>query len=293
MISIIISSVNNDELLRVSDNVAATIGVPYEIIATDNSKGEKGLCEVYNAAAMRAQYDVLCFMHEDIILKTENWGTVLNDIFNNNPEVGLVGVVGGSYKSIAPSGWGGQGVNHSYCNIIQSFKYEKKQDKFCYRNPNRVKLQHVASIDGVFMCTTKKVFATHKFDEASFKGFHVYDIDFSLNIGQHYKVAVTYDILLNHLSEGKYNQVWMEDNLKLHQKWNSYLPVDMEGFDFKKSEQIEKATFKYFIRQLPELGMSVNDAFKVLYYNNRFKKLYTKLYWKLHYYILKSWILGR
>ncbi len=48
MISIIICSRDADYLRKVSENVAATIGVPYEIQAIDNSKGAYGICEAYN-----------------------------------------------------------------------------------------------------------------------------------------------------------------------------------------------------------------------------------------------------
>lgn len=287
MISIIISSVKADMLNAVSENIRSTINVPFEIIAYDNSDGKKGLCEVYNLCADKAKYDILCFMHEDIIIKSTNWGNVLVDIFKKDPQIGLIGVIGGSYKPLSPSSWNGIGLDNTYANLIQSFKYKKKQPKLHYYNPNNTKIETVACIDGLFMCSTKKIFSEHRFDERTFKGFHVYDIDYALSVGQHYRVVVTYDILLNHLSEGKYNKEWMYDNIKLHEKWAAHLPVNIEGFSYQEQQYIEKLTFKNFIKQLIELGMPVTIAYKMLWKNNRFRLTFSTLFWKLHYYILK------
>src|ERR1700743_3385103 len=123
MISIIISSANAEQLKQATDNITATIGVPFEIIAIDNSKGQQGICAVYNQGIVRARYGILCFMHEDIIIKTDNWGAILKNTFDGNSDLGLLGVGGGSYKPFTPSGWGGLGANNAYYNFIQSYKY--------------------------------------------------------------------------------------------------------------------------------------------------------------------------
>ena len=272
-------------LAQVSENVASTINVPYEIIAQDNSKGQMGLCELYNALAEKAKYDILCFMHEDIIIKSLNWGQVLVNIFSN-PKIGLVGVVGGAYKPLAPSTWGGYGISNDYANIIQTFKYSNKPPYVYYRNPNNVSLQRVACIDGLFMCTTKQVFAKYKFDSKTFKGFHVYDIDYAITVGREYEVAVTFDIQINHLSEGGYNTAWMLDNLKLQEKWNDVLPLNIEGFNRQQQLHVEKVTFKHFVATLLELGMPLAHAYKVLWKEKYFQK-FPSLFFKLHFYILK------
>lgn len=273
-------------LAQVSENVASTINVPYEIIARDNSKGQMGLCELYNTLAATARYDILCFMHEDIIINTANWGKVLVENFINHPEIGLLGVVGGSYKPLAPSTWGGLGISNDYANIIQTFKYKKKAPLVCYRNPHNVRLQRVACIDGLFMCTTKKIFSQYKFDEKTFKGFHVYDIDYAITVGQQYKVAVTFDIQINHLSEGGYNTAWMLDNLKFQEKWNNILPLNIEGFTRQQQIHIEKVSFKHFVGNLLELNMPISYAFKVLWKDGYLQK-FPSLFFKLHYYVLK------
>lgn len=290
MISIIISSANNIFLKQVSENIAATIGVPFEIIATDNSKGEYGICAIYNRGMLKARYDILCFMHEDILIKTDNWGQIIVSLFKNDTQLGLVGVAGSSYKPITPSSWGGIGGETAYVNIIQSYKHKKKKPKHVYHNPHDETLARVACVDGVWLCTTKSIAKEITFDETTFKGFHGYDIDFSLSVGQKYKVAVTFEILLDHFSEGFYDKTWMQENLKLHYKWNRQLPINIEQITLKEMFHIEKNTFKLFIEQLIKFKFPIVTAFKILWKNNRFFRFNPKLFFKLKFYIIKKYL---
>lgn len=290
MISVIICSANKALLQQVSENIAATISVPYEIIATDNSSGAQGICSVYNKGIFKAQYDILVFMHEDVLIKTDNWGQIVVSLFKNDPQLGLIGIAGSSYKPLTPSAWGGAGINTTYTNIIQSFKYKNKKTKHIYRNPNNEPLSKVACVDGVWLCTTKNVAKEFMFDEITFKGFHGYDIDFSLSIGLKYTVAVTFEVLLDHFSEGFYDKIWMKENLILHNKWNKHLPMNVEGLTSKQIVYIEKSTFKHFIDQLIKFNYPMAVAFKILWKDKKFLQLNLKLFFKLKFYILKKYL---
>ncbi|OCX51228.1 hypothetical protein BEL04_21240 [Mucilaginibacter sp. PPCGB 2223] len=285
MISIIISSAKTKLLSLVSENIKNTIGVEHEIIAFDNSAGAKGIAEIYNLGIRQAQYDLLCFMHEDIELLTPDWGVIVNNIFAQNPEVGLIGVAGSSYKPLTPSGWNGIGNEEYYTNLKQSYKFSDKPPELKYHNLTDQKLVQVACIDGVWMCTTREIALRHLFDE-SFTGFHVYDIDLSLNIGLSYRVAVTFEVLLDHFSEGSYNADWLNDTIKLHKKWEPVLPVSITNKSVTEMISIERRTFKYFISQLIRFKFPLSIALDMLNLNNRYRKLSTGLYLKLRYYIL-------
>jgi hypothetical protein len=274
MISIIISSADQTQLKQVTENIHHTVGVPFEIIATDNSRGEKSMCEVYNEAAQNARYDILCFMHEDIIIDTKNWGGIVNELFHTNPGLGLVGVAGGAYKALAPSGWQSFGDINIHMHLLQDYKFAGKERALINHNPGNQKLPAVACVDGVWLATTKKIWAEFKFDEKTFTGFHAYDIDFSLAIGRKYKVAVTYDVLLQHLSDGNYDSAWVYESMKLHQKWNKHLPANIQGLTPKQQIAAEKITFKKL-------------AYSILRQDNRYAALSFKLFVKLNFYLLK------
>jgi hypothetical protein len=65
-----------------------------------------GICEAYNIGGSKAQYPYLIFCHEDIIFLTSNWGILLCQNFEQDLQIGLIGVIGGKYKSVFKSGWG-------------------------------------------------------------------------------------------------------------------------------------------------------------------------------------------
>ncbi|SEM69296.1 hypothetical protein SAMN05216436_106223 [bacterium A37T11] len=58
----------------------------------------------------------------------------------------------------------------------------------------------VAVLDGVWLCTRKNIALKFPFDERSLKGFHCYDLDFSLNVGLNHDFIITYNVLLERFS---------------------------------------------------------------------------------------------
>ena len=286
MISIIISSAQKHLLDNVSNNIKQTIGVPFEILAFDNSKGEKGICEIYNTGTSRAKYDMLCFMHEDVSIKTENWGTVVLNIFKERPEIGLLGLAGSKYKTLAPSGF--------YChdemlrlNILQEFKYGAEDDRISVHNPDQEKVTEVVSVDGVWFCCPKVVALKYPFDEQLFKGFHCYDIDFSLGIRAGYKVAVTFEVLLVHFSEGNYERQWVEQTLMMQDKWRSILPISLLPLSRKAMLKYEKNAFRFFLEKMNASGFSKMEMSSVLWKSKLYSKFGLSLLLKLQFFILK------
>ena len=77
MLSVLICSINGELLRQVKQNIAETVGVPYEILVWDNKASNDGICKVYNRLASDAQYPLLLFVHEDVTFETMNWGQKL------------------------------------------------------------------------------------------------------------------------------------------------------------------------------------------------------------------------
>jgi glycosyltransferase involved in cell wall biosynthesis len=228
MVSIIICSRDEQKLEEVTQSVVTTIGTEYEIIAIDNSKGEYSIFQAYNRGVAQSHGDILCFMHEDISFKTTNWGRRVESIFRDTPDLGLVGVAGSSYKPRVPSHWSFPDsiAKTHYINIIQH--YEQGRIIHHLSNPRHESLSRVAAVDGVWFCAKREVFKKVSFDDKTFSNFHGYDVDFSLAVNQYYQVAVTFDVLIEHLSSGSFNKVWLAETLKLHAKWRKELPVNLE-----------------------------------------------------------------
>lgn len=201
VISIIICSRNHSELQKVLLNVETTIGVEFEPVVIDNSNGQYTIFEAYNLGINLSKGDLLCFMHEDIAFETQDWGKRVVKIFGANSNLGLLGVAGASYKPSVPSGWSFPEActDTMYMNIVQHRKGGEPSSTV-YNNPRNEVLSKVASVDGVWFCTTREVVKNIKFDDSTFNNFHCYDIDFSLSVLQKYDVAVTFDVLIHHFS---------------------------------------------------------------------------------------------
>ncbi|MCF0056996.1 glycosyltransferase [Dyadobacter sp. CY356] len=284
MISIIICSANAEELSEVSKNIDETIGVAYEIIGIDNSNGKRGICAVYNEGKQRAKFDILCFMHEDIEIKTQNWGTILLGIFSENKEIGVVGVAGGGYKALAPSGWycvEYDSPDRSFQNVIQGYKLNDKDEIHAYHNPYQQQLSEVVCADGMWLAARKDILDEKPFDEKLLKGFHGYDVDFCLNIFGKHKIVVTYDILMKHSSEGNFGREWLESILKLHRKWNAHFPLTVTNdVDEKLIYRTEKLAIKNVIEQMLEWKFSFGEIQRMLISGAKSKRMPLRLFFK-------------
>jgi glycosyltransferase involved in cell wall biosynthesis len=265
MVSIIICSRDKQKLEEVTQSVANTIGTDYEIIAINNSKGQYSIFKAYNIGVERSQGDVLCFMHEDISFKTTDWGRRVESIFLDNPDLGLLGVAGSSYKPRVPSHWSfPDSISKTrYNNIIQH--YDKGEIVHHLSNPKHEALSRVVAVDGVWFCVKQEVFEKLSFDEETFSNFHGYDVDFSLSVNQYYKVAVTFDILIEHLSAGSFNKIWLAETLKLHTKWQKKLPIDLEPLTDYEQYLEEKKALIWLTEKMIDLDSLDSSILKLLW----------------------------
>jgi hypothetical protein len=232
MISVLICSIDTELLNNVRTNIAETIGVPFEILYLDNRNEKKGICQVYNELAERARFPYLCFLHEDVILNANDWGKEIENIFLTDLNIGLIGIAGCKYKSAYFSGWFSNNKKLDCANYIHRYKNKDIIEKVHLSPSDNNDLQEVVCIDGVFMSCTKKAWDETRFDSSFLKGFHFYDVDFSLRLARHYKVVVTYDIELVHItSGGDYGNAWVEIAIVYHQKMKSSLPYSKIGVD--------------------------------------------------------------
>jgi len=283
MITVIICSVNASLLNRISQNIEETIGVPYELLAINNREKPRGICAVYNEGARKAKFECLCFVHEDVQFNTNGWGLSLISIFKN-PAWGLIGLAGAAHKPKLLSGWGAQGLKERMVkiNLIQHFR-EDRLPKLQYENTYRENLSEVACVDGVFLASTKSILEKTPFDENLLKGFHGYDLDISLAIGQHYKVGVTFDILAEHFSEGSLNKDWLESSMLVHKKWSENLPKTVIPITKRERKNCEKRSFRYLLSILKK-NNELAYSLKILHQGELIKLnffTYLKMYYSL------------
>ncbi len=264
MISIITSTYKAENFRRFSENVKLNIGVVYEVIPIDNP-GLMGLCEAYNKGVEKAQHPYICFCHDDILIHTPNWGQEVIDIFENNHNVGLLGVAGGSYKPWIPSSWFFTGdEKYGKMNVTQVYPQSNEITK-CYKNPNNKILDEVVVLDGCWFCTTATIAKEFRFDQETFPSYHCYDIDYSLQVAQKHQNLVTLGIELEHYSYGDFTTGWLEESFKLHNKWKKVLPYYIGDVSVYEISQNEFNTFCFILARVEKHKKCIFQLLKLLY----------------------------
>lgn len=224
MISVVVCSIDPVLSANLQANIAKTIGVPYEFIVIDNRTAKKCIGAVYNQGAQSAQFSIICFLHEDVVFSTPNWGQKILQHFEANASLGLIGVAGSKYKSQTHSGWY-TGIPALDCaNILHINRQGQEYRIFAQPSPGK-SFEQVVCIDGVFMCCRKEVWERVMFNESLLDGFHLYDIDFSTRVSRLYETIVSYEIDIVHLTEGgsfdnhwvKYTFLWHRMQQQLNQ----------------------------------------------------------------------------
>lgn len=227
MISIIISSHRPEIHGEIEENIKKTIGLNFEIIFIDN-KNKYSLSEAYNLGASRAKYEYLCFVHNDIIFKTKDWGNTMVDIMERDSSVGLIGVAGTKFLSRFSLGWHCPFFSDKFL-VGRVIQMDMPGDDYHLHNYSikQNDVEEVVSIDGIFMFTKKVVWEKVNFDQNALKGFHGYDIDFSIStiiIGG-CKVVVSKYPILQHSSFGDNRKEWFDSNKLVLKKWRKHLPM--------------------------------------------------------------------
>ncbi|GAA4304438.1 glycosyltransferase [Compostibacter hankyongensis] len=274
MISVIICSIDDGLLQAVSANIGQTIGVPFELVVIRNREKGYSLTKAYNTGAAASRYPFLCFVHEDVRFLTADWGKTVTRHLQEEG-AGLVGVAGGCYKSIIPSSWSVfkelRGIN-----IVQGHRFSSREKFTHTEKPDGCSGDYldVVTVDGVFMASPKAVWEKHPFDEALLQGFHGYDTDFSLQVGQHYRVRVIYDLLLEHFSEGQPGRAWMESALRISYKWRKSLPSSVQTFSPQEERRRHRQARRLFFRKLLRLPFSWGERWRLmLYYSRSIRRL--------------------
>lgn len=208
MLSIIICNVNESFLLRCLKSIEETVSIPYEIIPFDNSKSNLSITKAYNQAALKAKYENLVFVHEDVEFLENGWAKSLLSILRNT-QIGIVGIAGSTYLPSVPSGWylPKEGLNNVF--IHQGFKYKEASIRI---DNDGEDMTPVFLLDGVFLAMRKHVWEEFPFNE-NLVGFHAYDIDISQRVSLKYTNIFTKQVSLIHHSEGKVDQNYFDSIL--------------------------------------------------------------------------------
>lgn len=263
-ISVIICSRGHDISAEQRRNIESTIGVPHEIIAIDNSDSRYNIFSAYNEGVRQSQNDVLCFMHDDVRCKTENWGIEVLSAFEDS-KVGLLGISGPSYLSTLPVPWWSICDPHFRFSTIYQFYIDTDRDGARESHLSKFpdiefegSTHEVAVCDGMLMCIPRSLFNMIAFDDSAFKGFHYYDLDICMQVRKNgYICAASFNILFEHIStQNNLSVSWANEAQVFYAKWRKELPIDIGKHSVVQKIMMEYVSSKRMNAILRSQGIS-------------------------------------
>ena len=189
-ISIVICGTLSSIPSELEENIKSTIGnSQYELIYFDNSIDSKSIFQIYNTGLSKAIYPHVCFMHQDILFESKNWGDEVCENFNKN-DVAILGVIGSKFANPFPLGWWS---SLSKSGIVK----ERERGLQVYST----EVEEVVTVDGLWFVLNRELVPNFQFDSNVFSGFHYYDMDTCLTIREFgYKILVVPSIRIFHNS---------------------------------------------------------------------------------------------
>jgi len=217
-ISVVISTRKiDDEYLK---HVEKMFSHPKTEILVYENDGVNSLPEIYNIGLNDSKYDVVVFIHDDLILETKNITPKVIRLFEKNPEYGIIGIAG---TDNLLSGMWWQDKTSMY-GIVGHEHEGKRHVNHYSKGDYSEKLKEVVVIDGLFMMIHKNRIK-HKFNE-QFEGFHFYDLPICLeNYLDGVKVGVTTKIRVTHKSIGMVNKKWEKNKLLFEALYEKNFPL--------------------------------------------------------------------
>ena len=166
--------------------------------------------------------NIICYIHDDLVLDSNNITKRLNRLFDTHPSYGVIGLAG---TDILSNGMWWSDSTKMYGQV--KHMHEGTIHRNDYSGTFGDTLKEVVTIDGLFFAIDKSKIK-HRFDE-DFKEFHFYDLSFCVpNFLDGVKIGVTTKILVTHLSIGETNKQWDKNKLFFEAKYYQSFPITVK-----------------------------------------------------------------
>jgi hypothetical protein len=217
-VSVVISTRKiDDEYLK---HVEKMFSHPKTEILIYENDGVNSLPEIYNIGLNDSKYDIVVFIHDDLILETKNITPKIIRLFDKNPDYGIIGIAG---TDNLLSGMWWQDKSSMY-GIVGHEHEGKRHVNHYSKGDYSENLKQVIVVDGLFMMIHKKRIK-HTFNQ-QFEGFHFYDLPICIeNHLDGVKIGVTTKIKVTHKSIGMVNKKWEKNKLLFEALYEKNFPV--------------------------------------------------------------------
>lgn len=214
------SHLSEEENQKFIKHVSNTIGVKHKVVCYPNFN-QFSLPQIYNLAIKEHNNEtaIMVFCHNDIAIKTQTWGKLLLNKFNNS-KFSIIGVAGTTYLAENGVWWHDRS---KMCGVVEHTDGLKTWVSE-YAAPRNGFTKPVVLVDGLFIAVDCNNIE-HQWDE-EFRGFHLYDLSFCVpNYLDGCEIGVTTDIRILHQSVGMTNQQWDENRKQFVEKYKEELPI--------------------------------------------------------------------
>jgi GT2 family glycosyltransferase len=223
MISIIICT-TNDAKYRACEQMYGGL-FPSGSMELIRIADAKSLAEGYNRGARAARGEHLLFVHDDVEILSPDLQERLQAHLEQFDVVGLAGT-----SWVMHPIWFAAGPPFIHGQVAHptgegGFRVD------IYSADSRV-FEPIEALDGLFMAMRREVALKIGFDEVTYDGFHLYDLDFTYRVHlAGLKQAVVCDIHALHHSMGHYQVEWNEYAKLFHAKYSPrYGPGSVREF---------------------------------------------------------------
>jgi hypothetical protein len=217
-VSVVISTRKiDDEYLK---HVEKMFSHPKTEILIYENDGVNSLPEIYNIGLNDSKYDIVVFIHDDLILETKNITPKIIRLFDKNPDYGIIGIAG-TDNLISGMWW----QDKSSMYGIVGHEHEGKRHVNHYsKGDYSENLKQVIVVDGLFIMVHKKRIK-HTFNQ-QFEGFHFYDLPICIeNHLDGVKIGLTTKIKVTLKSIGMVNKKWEKNKLLFEALYEKNFPV--------------------------------------------------------------------
>jgi|SRR5271170_860955 len=215
MFSVIICSNDPAKFAQIQKHFQELFGnQPYELIGVHDAKS---LCEGYNRGFAQAEGDFIIFCHDDIeFISPQDWLVRLKKHLMQFDVVGVAGTVKLTY-----AGWYFAGLPYIFGQVAHTSGTANWPEPYrleIFSTPGPA-VGGIQAMDGLFIAVRRRVLELVAFDEATFDGFHCYDVDFTFSAHlAGFQLGVACDLPVIHRSAGNINEDWRRDVEKFLQK---------------------------------------------------------------------------
>jgi GT2 family glycosyltransferase len=203
LFSVIVCSIDPAKFDRVGEMYRRVLaGQAHEIVGIRDAKG---LCEGYSRGLAKAKGEILFFSHDDVEFVNPNVGGRVAAAMEKCDLLGIAGTTRLEHPMWSYAGPPYIFGQVAHANDDGTFSVQ------VFATPAPL-VGGMQALDGCFIAAHRRAFKSVQFDAERFKGFHLYDADFTFSAHlAGLRVAVCCDLALIHHSRGNLNDDWNRD----------------------------------------------------------------------------------